>query len=337
MRKILSCRDQALFYSLFFGAALGKKIGFGHNFFKRQSKKFELNLAKRLGSIPAQAGTEPVERVRNLSPHDFIECYLRRFKPVILEGFCASWPAAKEFTFKTLKEKYGDIEMTLFADKNGLRRTASLKALLQSVEEGSLNRYVRFASLLSKAPQLTYQMGQSEIIKMAGLSPETVFFNLLFLAQKNFLSDLHTEFAYNFLCHFDGEKTMFLYENSQTPLLYPRSNFVTVEEYVIGADIPRDSLLNSQFDNFPLLRHVKGLKAKLYPGDVLFIPPYMWHQALYDTAAISVPAWWIQNKTYFTKHPMFSMLSLSTYLFSQKKIRLHRQKENYQDYTIALA
>jgi hypothetical protein len=103
---------------------------------------------------------------------------------------------------------------------------------------------------------------------------------LFFIGGKGSIVPLHYDFLKDngLLIHFYGRKEVILVDNSQSHLLYkmPLNSTSMV------------NLFDPDFETFPALRNVKGVKATLSHGDALFIPSGHWHQIKYLDASMSV-------------------------------------------------
>jgi hypoxia-inducible factor 1-alpha inhibitor (HIF hydroxylase) len=98
---------------------------------------------------------------------------------------------------------------------------------------------------------------------------------------------MHTHFDQdrNVFVQLYGEKLFTLFPPSSSDDLYmfPRLHPLWHKSQV-HFDEP-------DLDKFPNYRRAEAFEAHLYPGDVLYIPPYWWHHVESLTASISVSQW----------------------------------------------
>jgi hypothetical protein len=86
------------------------------------------------------------------------------------------------------------------------------------------------------------------------------------------------DMSHVFLTQFQGEKRVWLFENSQDALLYRLPyNFHGIAD-----------LRHPDYERFPALRFLSGWECTLRFGDTLYIPAGYWHYIQYVTAGYSV-------------------------------------------------
>src|SRR3989338_9244008 len=145
-------RDRFIFYLLYLAEFLTHQFKMGHGYHDKMWKNFESVLRQRLSSSNKSPVPLTVDRVRDITPHDFSNEYLRKLKPVVLEGFCRSWPAAQKWNFKYLMKHYGDIQAPLSKDSNGAAgESLTLKAVLEAILNNAESRYIDFLPLLARS------------------------------------------------------------------------------------------------------------------------------------------------------------------------------------------
>ncbi len=319
---MMTQRDRSLFYFLYFTEFLSHQFKMGRGYHQKMQKKFESVLWQRLSSSDKSTAPLSVDRVRDISPHDFSNEYLRKLKPVVLEGFCRSWPAAQKWNFKYLMDHYGDIQIPFPKDPDGRRgEPVALRALLESVLNNSEPRHIDFRPFLASAPELKSALDHPALRKLAGLQARLPFLSNAYIGQRNYRSTFHNDIAHNFLLNFCGEKTMMLLSLSETPLLYPNAGFPPAGTYSFRTKFSENVMFDSQFEEFPLARFAQRMEVKLSPGDVLFLPVFTWHQARYETPTIGIGNWWPSFKDAFLANPLFALLSLPHYAEACQRLR----------------
>ena len=115
---------------------------------------------------------------------------------------------------------------------------------------------------------------------------------------------------------------MILFSLSETPFLYPRAECPLPGTYSFRTRCSEDFIFDSKFEEFPLTRFAQRMEAQLFPGDVLFIPVFTWHQAYYKTPTIGVGNWWLSFQDSFFASPLFALLSIPRYA---ETYQLHRR------------
>ncbi|WP_126337457.1 cupin-like domain-containing protein [Legionella spiritensis] len=108
----------------------------------------------------------------------------------------------------------------------------------------------------------------------------------LWVGQAGNVSPLHFDTNNNVLCEIYGRKKIFIYPPNQMSLLYPYSCFSRAP-YVSPVRVTEPDL-----DKHPKFSQAKPVEIILHPGDILYIPPFWWHQVYNLDLTISVNFWW---------------------------------------------
>lgn len=101
---------------------------------------------------------------------------------------------------------------------------------------------------------------------------------------------LHYDTADNFFVQLYGQKRWIMSEPYSFLNLYPRSS---LSHYPRVTDF---NPLKPDFDKFPKARKVKFYDITVDPGNILFAPPYWWHQVISNSTIISVNIWCSTSK-----------------------------------------
>lgn len=255
---------------------------------------------------------------------DFADQYYKKNRPVVLRGFGRDFPAVKKWTPDYLKERWGELNVTL-NDNRGLLseketpdfRTITLKTFLEGMQKG-VSRYIRFSSLIKEEKSMrddfdfeTYKrlLGR----KMKGEDPH------LFIGPEGLFTPTHCAMANNLFLQVYGEKKWQIISPEYTRYLLPE---VSRKFYFFSNVIPEDLLLGESSENSPAV-----FEVKLYPGDLLFNPPYYWHRVTNVTDTISLA---YRFTTPFQAFKSSRFLTLMTFLGSDPNIIqqiLHRRKK----------
>lgn len=217
-----------------------------------------------------------VDRRENLSPEEFFREYMRPGRPVIFSAAAADWECVRSWTLSSLGRSHGESEV-LLVDTEGLTgrnlktgfELLSLRELVEGIRAGN-GKYLRFSPLLHKHPELRKGLNLSWFEGMRGRKTfaQTYY---LFMGGKGQRTLLHNDQPCNLYVQVDGEKRWTLYDVRDSVLLYPKpANTAFVKSQV--------DLKNPDFSRFPLLRHARPLIAELRKGDILYVPPFTWHE-----------------------------------------------------------
>ena len=219
----------------------------------------------------------PVERRQGLSRDVFIRDYVRRDTPVILAGAASGWSAAQRWTFPFFIDTYGELPIQLInaaagddsGDRAGPRRP--LGEVLTEAMGGS-RVYPRFVPLHHLFPELRHDLDMPWLAAMRGPWLERLGLTLqLFLGGPGSTTALHSALSSNLFVQLQGRKRWLILSTDWGPALDVALN--RSPYFFSDVDLERPD-----FERFPFLPHVRGWVADLEPGDVLYNPPFYWHQ-----------------------------------------------------------
>lgn len=227
-----------------------------------------------------------VDRRKDLSQNEFFKTYFNRSQPVIFDGAALSWPCCRKWDLDYLAETCGRSDL-LLVDAQGLTTREDKKGFeFLSVKElvGDIKnkgeKYLRFSPLLHEHPELTEDLDMRWLGNMRyGNTIGNTYY--MFVGGAGKKTYLHADQPCNLYVQVYGQKRWTLYMPEDSACLYPT---VTNTAYVRSpVDIDRPD-----HDRFPLFKYARPYIADLKPGDVLYVPPHVWHQVenLTDTIAV---------------------------------------------------
>lgn len=230
--------------------------------------------------------TFEVDRRTSLSPEEFHKEYFSRSRPVILSGAARNWPCCSKWTLDFFSVGLGEHDLLLMDSPGLTTREARndheflpLKELVRDIRSGG-DKYLRFSPLLHENPQLTRDLDMQWLAAMRG---GKTFGNTyyMFMGGRGRKTLLHADQPCNLYVQVYGEKKWTMYLPEDSLALYPE---VTNTAYVKS---PVD-IEHADATKYPLFRHARTFEAHLKPGDVLYVPPHVWHQVenLTDTIAV---------------------------------------------------
>eukprot|EP00164_Ancoracysta_twista_P003582 GFYU01004787.1.p1 GENE.GFYU01004787.1~~GFYU01004787.1.p1 ORF type:complete len:556 (-),score=72.85 GFYU01004787.1:243-1910(-) len=123
--------------------------------------------------------------------------------------------------------------------------------------------------------------------------------NLLLVGMRGNLTPAHYDEQHNLFSQVRGTKRV---------LLFPPTtrNFRALSPFPLFHPCDRQTQIdydNPDFERFPYLKEAHGMEVIVKPGDVLYIPPYWWHQVESMDETISVTFWFVQKPPVPTKRP----------------------------------
>lgn len=225
-----------------------------------------------------------VERRKNLSEKEFLK-YLKAGVPVIFDKEALDWPATKKWNFDFFEQHYGDEKFPIVS-KKGLDEKyqdpslpkdgemISIKELVKSWRNKE-NNYLRFCKIMEFFPELQKDFNLKWLEKMRqcfiGFSYQS------FIGPAKRITTWHCGMTAFFFVTVTGTKDWEMYPADLSPLMN------------VGHDGFGYYFSDKDEDEISeLIKEIKPYKCTLEPGDILFIPAWMWHRVENQTDTIGV-------------------------------------------------
>jgi len=229
--------------------------------------------------------TQPVERVKRITPDEFINAYVKPQKPVVIEQLIEDWPAKKIWSFDYFKSIAGDLVVPLYDSKpitsnymyNEPQAKMKLKDYIDLLQEKPTELRIFLFNLIKARPHL------QDHIKTLNLGLKIIkSLPFLFVGGQNSKVFMHydIDLANILHIHLEGEKDCLIFPPSETKYLYKVPNSLKTHD---GIDF-----LKPNFQKFPALALAKGYKTTLHPGQILYMPEGYWHHMHYKTPGYSI-------------------------------------------------
>ena len=231
-----------------------------------------------------------VVRARDLPYEAYLREYVRRNRPVVIDGAAEKWPAMQRWTPEYFRERFGD-ETVQVSYKERMLMRDFVDAVLESTRERP-GPYLFRAFLHEHIPGLLADLSPENPYIFAGrfgsaLIPERWwrpdgYLKLLMGGVGSKFPVMHydLEHAHAQITEIYGDKEFFLFPPEDGPNLYPRSlqsNWSQVEDPA-----------NPDLQRFPRMAQATPYRAVLKPGQTIFVPMLWWHAARPLTVSISV-------------------------------------------------
>ncbi len=254
-------------------------------YLENQEAQIERELEQALSHSSYRPETKEVDRVENISKEDFIEKYFNKNIPVILSNQSRDWTCRNKWTFDFFEESCGDLH-ALLVDAEGLTGydtkgeydVLHLRDLIKSIKNGE-QKYLRFSPLISRNKFLLKDINLNWLRKMRARFCVGEGFQL-FIGPANKETPLHNAITCNLFVMLQGEKHWRLYPAHMSPLLKPTAKRTVFHSSPFNFKNP-DPI------KYPLAKYLSGYDAFLKPGDILYVPPYMWHHVTNTTPSIA--------------------------------------------------
>lgn len=229
-----------------------------------------------------------VERHRTLEPKDFHRRYLSRGIPVIWENEAATWPLAS-WSFDSFRQRYGKETIKLVQRKGVAADDEIISGrefseeigfgdFLDQVESGG-GKYMRFSPLLEKFPELLDDFDHAFFKRMAGNNWGLTY--QLFMGGTGTFTPLHNAMTGFFFVNVCGVKRWELISNRYLAVLNPSADG-------FGYNHSKAQLDMSNVEEFPGLDCIDRWQVVMHPGDVLYLPNWMWHSVKNDSPTIGI-------------------------------------------------
>lgn len=218
-----------------------------------------------------------IDIVSDISPADFKKKYLKKGKPLVLRGLWKDYPATKKWSVDFFKNELGNADVGVFDGKlqkedrsfkhpdKKMKFSAYLDAIT-SEKDTDLRLFL--FNVFKHKPDLRNDFDFPPLTKFYLKKVPFMFFG-----GKNSKVRLHQDMDWSnvFLTQLHGRKEVVLFHPKYSKLLY---------KYPFGVHSSVD-IENPDYEKYPGLKHVEGMRCILQPGDTLFIPSGHWHYIKY--------------------------------------------------------
>lgn len=247
-------------------------------------------LHRRLADRMAERGpgrVVPVPERETLERRSFRDEFERPGVPVVVRGFARDWPAVQNWDFDWLAEHYGTAPVLLRESEgtSGERVSPDERSLPmgQFIEEtrAGAGRYIRFSSFLDEHPELLEHFDVDTLHELRGASPFGCAYKA-FIGGAGTTTQMHAAMTSNFLVLVEGRKHWRLHPGSHAAALrMPASRGNVTYSYADPNQL--------DVERFPALQYTDSYEVTMEEGDLLYVPPFMFHQVsnLSDSIALS--------------------------------------------------
>ena len=172
---------------------------------------------------------------------------------------------------------------------------STLKEIIDGLDDNS-PKYARFNPLLDNYPHLLEALNPDWITAIKGWG--LFSHNVLFIGNNGTKTNIHNAGSENIFVQIHGRKRWLLWDQRATCIIDPEVNRAPAK----ASDIPPDNPPFSAFSKLPVCDFV------LEPGDILFVPSYLWHYVENLTPTIGVGLRWICPWTATLNNPLLALL-----------------------------
>ncbi len=285
---------------------------FGRKTFFKNREKFYAKLEKILEKQgPGQL--RPIERRTDLTKKEFMNHYVAKGIPVVMEGAAKDWDCVKTWSPQYFKELHGEDDIVI-VDQNDADYPYELLKLKDVIDSmgSAKQKYYRFYPLLSRHPEHLKDFDH-KWLKERRTRP--IWFNSfqVFMGGKGTYTPLHNANQGNLFVQVYGEKNWVLYSHYYTPIIDP----LPARNLYRNAPAKVDHVFNPFEDEFEppfkLYKYMDGLTVNLKPGDVFWNPPFYWHTVKNPTDSIGVGYRWLSPFNAYRRSPLYFSLDMMSF------------------------
>lgn len=248
----------------------------------------------------------PVDRVEGLSAAAFHRHYQRHGRPVVLKGAAKGWPCVGTWSLDYFKAHYAEVPIRL-ADSEGINGhhlrgeavTLTMAEIIARIEAGG-PEYIRFEPFLDNARELEDALDVSLLERLRAPGSFGSGYHL-FMGGEGSVTYLHNAITSNLFVQVYGPKRWYLYPAYYTPAIQPPAKRAAYNYSYVDIHAPDP-------EAFPAFEHIDGYVVDLEPGDVLYNPPFMWHQVENPGPSIGVAYRYSDARRALGASPMLSLL-----------------------------
>ena len=277
---------------------------------KAPARKYEAKRHQLMPSLDlSKKPVKPIPVRRDISDAEFLEQHVRRAQPVVLKGRASEWPCVQEWSMDWLRDNYGEDKVDIFdpLDSTSNRvnndvEVTTLSTVLDAMEKGDVSKYSRFNRLLYDHPDLVDHFDWQWLRRMRSPWSSGKTFQV-FIGGKGTRTSLHCAGEHNLFTQVHGRKHWYFVEPRADIWLRPP---VTRTPYFYSLFNPE----KPDFDSHPGMAVTQVWECTLESGDVLFNPPFWWHQVHNVTPSIGVGFRWFDLVDNLKSSPMGTALTL---------------------------
>jgi hypothetical protein len=126
--------------------------------------------------------------------------------------------------------------------------------------------------------------------------------NSLWFGPAETITPLHYDIVYNISAQVWGRKRFTLFSPDQLSYLYPFPKHTEI------AHFSRVNIKRPDFAAFPEFNKAQPIECTLEPGEMLYIPPFWWHQVESLDPAISLSYFWRLSWTQYLARPAMRLV-----------------------------
>jgi lysine-specific demethylase 8 len=256
-----------------------------------------------------------IDAPESMTPEEFEESYYLKNRPCVIRGGALEWPARKKWNPEYLTGLYGSkmVDITMSSGSSfkysvskagkGMLRTSfqeAIKLVKTDFASTGIRYYLMQKTIAGDFPELLQDIEDPRWVKKPGI----IGARNLWIGAAGNVSNLHYDLSNNFLVQVEGRKRFILFSPEDYEYVYPA-------EKTARPNLSQLDPENPDNERFPLFKLARPITFILDPGDVIYMPPFWWHQVHSLDYSISVNFWWRAHINHCFNKPAFDMLARS--------------------------
>ena len=294
-----------------------------HFFFSKRVKKKRESYSRKIAKkISGEMGEHhiPVPVIEGMNIDEFIKNYRKISQPVVLKNAAASWPLMNKWTPDYFANQYPEDPVILFdasiesreSPKEQVSKSTTLSEFVEGMNNGKKD-YARFLPLLDQRPELQKDINLDWLLSAANRKAKRRKFQL-FMGGAGTSTSMHCAVGSNLFVQVHGRKQWWIYSNKNSPLMDP----------IVDRSVFCRSTSNGENPE-GVFKKANGWTTILEPGDILYNPPFFWHQARNLDTNIGVGFRWFSLSSILKISPAQFLMTLTA---SNPSIRGAKKMEN---------
>ncbi|MEQ8755684.1 MAG: cupin-like domain-containing protein [Coleofasciculus sp. G1-WW12-02] len=217
--------------------------------------------------------------------------------PIVIKGILRDSFAVNHWSLDYLKEKYGDALIPYLEDKSEKKEydgtphyqnneiaKIELSNLVHSIRSGERKHAISCASIFGLYANILEEVGFhkiEDIFRCQILRPE------LFIAGSQSSTYFHCAAGGNIFCQLHGKKRWVFVAPWHSAWMYPNVGHNPSATSFISPVVTKKQEKDSS--RYPLYNFIPKYTVSLNPGDILFNPPWWWHEVTNLSETIGMP------------------------------------------------
>jgi len=241
-----------------------------------------------------------------------VQALIKEKKPFVLRQLAKDWNCVTKWSPQYLSDLHGEDEIILVDNtdrRNNKFEVTYLKDVIDNINNGGA-KYYRFYPLLRRHPEHLKDFDYKWLRENTDRGRSKVEIFHTFIGGDQTETDIHCAFSSNFFTQAYGRKRWILVGPEFTPIVDP---FPCVRLTRSGNGFAGKpfSFFEPDYETYPGYRHVDYYDVTLEAGDVLYVPPFVYHNVINLSPSIGVAYRWLSYTSAFRSSPLFFTLDVT--------------------------